>query len=91
MHYGSLQTPVSIMTDQHHQQPQQQRYQPQQVFQTPPQNSLPGSPDTYGQDQYGQQNLADLLGELKMNEAGTGMVLPLARKIIALTRIKLHI
>jgi hypothetical protein len=83
MHYGNLQTPVSILDQhqqQHHQQQQQQqqqhRYPPQQVFPTPPlaQSSHPGSPDTYEQDQYGQQNLADLLGELRMNEAGTGMI-----------------
>lgn len=67
MHYGSMQTPVSVI-DQH------QHYPPQTVFPTPPlaqQPSHPESPENYEQDQYGQQNLADLLGELRMNEAGT--------------------
>ncbi|KAF4635017.1 hypothetical protein G7Y89_g3076 [Cudoniella acicularis] len=65
MHYNSLQTPVSII-DQH------QHYASQSVFPTPPlQGSHPESPETYEQDQYGQQDLADLLGELRMNEAGT--------------------
>ena len=66
--YGSMQTPVSII-DQH------QHYSSQPVFPIPPlaqQSSHPQSPETYEQDQYGQQNLADLLGELRMNEAGTG-------------------
>lgn len=70
MQYGSMQTPVSVI-DQH------QQYPPQTVFPTPPlaqQSSHAGSPDTYEQDQYGQQNLADLLGELRMNEAGTGKI-----------------
>jgi hypothetical protein len=53
------------------------QYQPQNVFPTPPmhqvQQSAPAdSPESYSTDQYGQQDLADLLGELKMNEAGTG-------------------
>ncbi|TVY90949.1 Cutinase transcription factor 1 alpha [Lachnellula willkommii] len=66
MHYNnSMQTPVSII-DQH------QQYPPQNVFPTPPlQGSHPESPETYEQDQYGQQDLSDLLGELRMNEAGT--------------------
>jgi hypothetical protein len=72
MHYGSMQTPVSVI-DQH------QHYPPHSVFPTPPlppnSHSHAESPETYEQDQYGQQNLADLLGELRMNEAGTGSVL----------------
>ena len=69
MHYGNMQTPVSVL-DQHH-------YPPQAVFPTPPlpQQSHAESPETYEQDQYGQQNLADLLGELRVNEAGTGELL----------------
>lgn len=68
MQYSHLQTPVSIM-DQHPQ------YSPQHVFPGAPlpQPMGPESPESYEQDQYGQQNLADLLGELRMNEAGTGM------------------
>ncbi|CAG8974329.1 hypothetical protein HYALB_00006176 [Hymenoscyphus albidus] len=66
MHYGSLQqTSVSVI-DPH------QHYSQQNVFPTPPlQGSHPQSPDTYEQDQYGQRDLADLLGELRVNEAGT--------------------
>jgi hypothetical protein len=68
--YSNLHTPVSVI-DQH------QHYSQQNVFPTPPlQGSHPHSPDNYEQDQYGQQNLADLLGELRMNEAGTGKYLP---------------
>ena len=68
MQYAHLQTPVSVL-DQHHQ------YSPQTVFPTPPlqQQSHSESPDTYEQDQYGQQNLADLLGDLRMDETGTGI------------------
>lgn len=68
MHYGNMHTPVSVI-DQH------QQYPPQTVFPTPPlqqQSSHPESPENYEQDQYGQQNLADLLGDLRMTEAGTG-------------------
>lgn len=77
-HYSNMQTPVSVI-DQH------QQYPPQTVFPTPPlphQSSHPESPEDYEQDQYGQQNLADLLGELRMNEAGTGepLLYPTCRK-----------
>ncbi|KAG9232427.1 hypothetical protein BJ875DRAFT_514523 [Amylocarpus encephaloides] len=66
MHYSNLHTPVSVI-DQH-----QQQYPQQGVFHTPPlQGSHPESPGSYQQDQYGQQDMADLLGELRMNEAGT--------------------
>jgi len=71
MHYGNIQTPVSVLNVDH-----QPYSHPQPVFATPPiahQPPHPQSPDTYEQDQYGQQNLADLLGELRMNEAGTGI------------------
>lgn len=65
--YSSMHTPVSVL-DQH------QHYPPQPVFPTPPlqHHSHDDSLEHYEQDQYGQQNLADLLGELRMNEAGTG-------------------
>ncbi|EPE36032.1 Zn2/Cys6 DNA-binding protein [Glarea lozoyensis ATCC 20868] len=63
--YSNLQTPVSVIE-------QHQHYSQQNVFPTPPmQGSHPQSPESYEQDQYGQQNLADLLGELRMDEAGT--------------------
>jgi len=75
MQYSNLQTPVSNMQTPVSALDQHQHYPSQPVFPTPPlaQHSHPDSPETYEQDQYGQQNLADLLGELRMNEAGTGM------------------
>jgi hypothetical protein len=49
---------------------------PQNSFPTPPQQQAitvtADSPQAYSQDGYGQQDLADLLGSLKVNEAGTG-------------------
>ena len=68
MHYDTLHTPVSVLE-------QHQHYSPSHVYPPPqlPQNPHPESPVMYDQEQYGQQNLADLLGELKMDEAGTGM------------------
>jgi hypothetical protein len=67
MHFDHIQTPVSII-DQH------QHYSSHPVFPTPPlqQSSQSVSTDTYEKDQYGQGNLADVLGLLKINEAGTG-------------------
>ncbi|KAK3393592.1 hypothetical protein B0H63DRAFT_491487 [Podospora didyma] len=49
-----------------------QQYAPQNSFPTPPLQhaSQPESPETYGSE-YAQQDLADLLGSLKVNEAGT--------------------
>jgi hypothetical protein len=51
----------------------------QNVLPSPPlqqqHSSQPDSPETYEQGQYGQQNWADLLGALKINEAGTGRFL----------------
>ena len=67
MQYDSLHTPVSILD--HH-----QHYSPNHVFPPQlPQNPQAESPVVYDQEPYGQQNLADLLGELKMDETGTGM------------------
>jgi hypothetical protein len=76
MHYGSLHTPVSVLDQHQHYTPQQQQ-QHTPVFPTPPlpQSSHAGSiasPSHYGQDQFGQENLADLLGDLKMDPAGRG-------------------
>ena len=50
-----------------------QSYSTQPSFSTPPvqQSSHPETPSDYS-DQYPQQDLADLLGSLKVNEAGTG-------------------
>lgn len=66
--YNSLQTSVSVMD-------QSQHYSQQQIYaaQALPQQQAQGTPvQPYEQDQYGQQNLVDLLGELKMDEAGSG-------------------
>jgi hypothetical protein len=72
IHYNSMQTLVNVID-------QNQHYTPQSVFLTPPlqrqHSSHLDSPETYEQDQYRQQNLADLLGELRMNEAGTSTYL----------------
>jgi hypothetical protein len=73
MHYGNIQTPVSVLNVDH-----QPYAHSQSVYANPAlphQQSHPQSPENYEQDQYGQQNLADLLGELRMNEAGTGMLM----------------
>lgn len=70
LHYNNLQTPVSVID-------QSQHYSQQGVYSAPPVHQLPhhpSSPENYEQDQYGQQNLADLLGELRMDETGTGMI-----------------
>ncbi|KAK1757401.1 hypothetical protein QBC47DRAFT_399742 [Echria macrotheca] len=47
-----------------------QRYASQGSFPTPQHSSQPESPEAY-QSEYAQQDLADLLGSLKVNEAGT--------------------
>ncbi|RFU28378.1 hypothetical protein B7463_g7978, partial [Scytalidium lignicola] len=57
-----LQTPVSAIDHQ---------YSPQHLFPTPPSQSQHGeSPRSYDGD-YGQQSLVELLGDLKMDEAGS--------------------
>ena len=66
LHYTTIPPPVGVVDP---------SYTPQNVFPTPPlqQGSRHDSPPAiYSQDQYGQQDLSDLLGSLKMNEAGTG-------------------
>ncbi|KAH8905965.1 hypothetical protein BR93DRAFT_880166 [Coniochaeta sp. PMI_546] len=65
LHYTDLQPAVNVVD---------QPYAPQTSFPTPPlqQSSRPGSsPESYQQDPYSQHDLADLLGSLKVNEAGT--------------------
>ncbi|KAI1334139.1 hypothetical protein F5Y15DRAFT_402858 [Xylariaceae sp. FL0016] len=67
MQYGSVPQPVGVM---------EQTYAPASVFPTPPmhQASAPhseSSPESYHPESYGQQDLADLLGALKVNERGT--------------------
>ncbi|KAI9047644.1 hypothetical protein LZ554_008355 [Drepanopeziza brunnea f. sp. 'monogermtubi'] len=71
MHYSNMQTPMQTpvsVVDQH------QTYPTQPVYPSVPlqqQSAHPDSPETYEQDQYGQQDLADLLGNLRVNEAGS--------------------
>jgi hypothetical protein len=70
LHYTALQPGVNVVD---------QSYAPQTSFPTPPlqQSSRPGSsPESYQQDPYSQHDLADLLGSLKVNEAGTGIYPP---------------
>jgi hypothetical protein len=61
----------------------------QDVLPSPPlqqqYSSYPDSPRIYEQGQYGQQNWADLLGELRMNEAGTGRFLEYILEYLSLT------
>lgn len=70
LHYADLQPGVNVVD---------QSYAARNAFPTPPlqQSSRPGSsPASYQQDPYSQHDLADLLGSLKVNEAGTGTVPP---------------
>ncbi|KAK6612718.1 hypothetical protein H4I96_01931 [Botrytis cinerea] len=65
MHYNSLQTPVSALS-------QHTEYSPQAVYPTAPlQQQTHDSPENYTHSEYSGEDLADLLGELKMNPAGT--------------------
>jgi hypothetical protein len=66
LHYTTVPPPASNVDH---------SYSSQSSFPTPPhqQQSPPESPpDAYSQDPCGQQDLSDLLGSLKVNEAGTG-------------------
>lgn len=62
--------------------PLQQQQQQQQQHQQ--QNSA--SPESYGQEVYDQQALTDLLGDLRMTEAGTGMLDVLSNWVILMSR-----
>ncbi|KAI0410073.1 fungal-specific transcription factor domain-containing protein [Xylaria palmicola] len=67
MPYGSLPPPVNVLD---------QAYSSAGVFPTPPlpEMSAPhseSSPESYHTEQYGQHDLADLLGPLKLDERGT--------------------
>lgn len=73
IHYTTVPAPVGVV-DQSYAQAQSQAQQ-STIFPTPPmqQATRPESPpDVYNQDQYGQQDLSELLGTLKLNDAGTG-------------------
>lgn len=66
MHYTTVPAPLGSIDH---------GYAPSNVFPTPPLQQAPrpeSPPEVYSQDQYGQQDLSDLLGTLKLNEAGTG-------------------
>lgn len=69
MNYTTVPPPVSMVD--------QQSYAGQNVFPTPPMQpgSRPddSSPEAYSPDSYQQQDLADLLGTLKVDETGAGM------------------
>jgi hypothetical protein len=49
-------------------------YSPQNVYPVAPllQHTPSGSPDVYQQDQYGLQDLVDILGDLKVDATGSG-------------------
>jgi hypothetical protein len=67
LHYTTVPPPVSIMG---------QQYGGQGMFSTPPllAGSQPdSSPEAWSQDEYQQPDLAELLGSLRVNEAGTGL------------------
>lgn len=83
MHYTTV-PPVGVVD--HSYATQQQQASQSSVFPTPPmqQASRPDSPpEVYNQDQYGQQDLSDLLGTLKLNDAGTGEFLNFCVIVIA--------
>ncbi|KAJ4297277.1 hypothetical protein N0V88_004195 [Collariella sp. IMI 366227] len=65
LQYGSVHHPVGVVDQQYTTQPA--------TFPTPPLQHAPqpGSPEETYQAEYAQQDLADLLGSLKVNEAGT--------------------
>ncbi|KAF2970113.1 hypothetical protein GQX73_g3456 [Xylaria multiplex] len=68
MHYGSIPPPPVGVID--------QPYAPTGVFPTPPLPEIStshsgSSPESYHTDHYGQHDLADLLGPLKLDERGT--------------------
>lgn len=65
LQYATIPSQVGVMD---------QSYAPANVFPTPPMHSAhsESSPESHYQDQYGQQDLADILGALKVDEAGTG-------------------
>ncbi|KAL2291848.1 hypothetical protein FJTKL_12025 [Diaporthe vaccinii] len=73
MHYTTVPAPVGVV-DHSYAQAQSQQAQQTTIFPTPPmqQATRPESPpEVYNQDQYGQQDLSELLGTLKLNDAGT--------------------
>lgn len=84
LNYGNMQPPINVLEG-HYQ-------QPQHSFPTPPiqhqpqHQAQPQTPENYQQTQYGEDDLADILGGLKVNAAGTGKF-PLASELgMRLTR-----
>lgn len=67
-HYGNVAPPMSVMGG--------QQYDPSQHMPSPPHQGGgkdDGSPEVYGHDDsYQQQDLSDLLGSLRVDEAGSG-------------------
>lgn len=69
LNYTSVQPPVSTMDP---------PYAGQGVFPTPPlqpNNPHEPSPEAYSPESYAQQDLSELLGNLKVDEKGTGMAI----------------
>lgn len=72
LHYTTVPRPPASVLDHHHHQP----YAPPHAFPTPPLQQAPrldDSSEACSTDSYQQQDLADLLGTLRVNELGTGM------------------
>lgn len=75
LNYGSMQPSMNVI-DGHYQ-------QPQHSFPTPPlqhqphHQPQPQTPENYQPERYGEDDLADLLGGLKVDPAGTGKCFPL--------------
>lgn len=73
LNYGNMQPPINVLDG---------YQQPQHSFPTPPlqhqsqHQSQPETPEHYQQDHYGEEDLADLLGGLKVNAAGIGNLSP---------------
>ncbi|KAM4067271.1 fungal specific transcription factor [Hirsutella rhossiliensis] len=70
LHYTTVPPPPVSLLDHHHHQP----YAPPHAFPTPPLQPAPrpdDSSEACSTDSYQQQDLADLLGTLKVNELGT--------------------
>lgn len=86
MHYTTVPPTVGVVDHSYASQPPHSHAQSHHtVFSTPPmqQGNRPDSPpESYSQDQYGQQDLSELLGTLKLNDAGTGKC-PKQRKRIS--------
>lgn len=79
--YGNMQPPINVLDG---------YQQPQHSFPTPPiqhqsQHQSPDTPENYQQDHYNQDDIADLLGGLKVDVHGTGRfflrTLPVAKLI----------